>query len=198
MEEQSRLVSYKQGENIFRRGDSIYSVYLICKGTVIISSAGINGDEMGVVFVQAGATVGEMEVLADIRYLVYSAKAYTECVLYEIPSKVFKYWLDCDIRICRKLISVLAQKLYRSSSATALYQHYEAATRVKMFLAEKGVGRVKDTRSALAEACGVSERTINRAVASLEKEGYISVCRGKIEISQQQLIKIQKSILEEE
>lgn len=198
MEEQSRLVSYRQGENIFRRGDSIYSVYLVCQGTVIISSAGINGDEMGVVFVQAGSTVGEMEVLADIKHLVYSAKAYTECVLYEIPSRAFQDWLDCDIGMCRKLILVLAQKLYRSSSTTARYQHYEAAMRVKMFLAEKGVGRVKDTRSALAEACGVSERTINRAVASLEKDGYISINRGKIEISQQQLIMIQLSILEEE
>lgn len=137
MEEQSRLVSYRQGENIFRRGDGIYSVYLVCQGTVIISSAGINGDEMGGVFVQAGST-------------------------------------------------------------TARYQHYEAAMRVKMFLAEKGVGRVKDTRSALAEACGVSERTINRAVASLEKDGYISINRGEIDISQQQLIMIQLSILEEE
>ena len=61
-----RPVEYERGDIIFRRGWEIRYVYLVLRGSVIISSSNINGNEMCVVFVQEGSTVGEMEAMLNI------------------------------------------------------------------------------------------------------------------------------------
>ena len=66
-----------------------------------------------------------------------------------------------------------------------------------MLLAQHGQGRISDTREELAEACGVSVRTINRAITALKGEGLIAVDRGKIVVQQEQLEQLTANILEE-
>lgn len=192
-----RLVNFQRGQMLFRRGEELQNVYIVCKGTVIISSSNINGNEMCVVFVQEGSSVGEMEAMMDISNIIYSARAFTNCVLLEIPVSVFKKWIRKDHGACRKLAMELAGKLYRSSASAVQYQNMSAEKRLKLFLTDNGVGRVSQTRDVLAEACGVSLRTVNRAVASLKGEGLIDVERGKIIISSDQMKKLTDSVLRE-
>lgn len=192
-----RPVEYERGDIIFRRGWEIRYVYLVLRGSVIISSSNINGNEMCVVFVQEGSTVGEMEAMLNIHNLIYSAKAFTACALLEVPLHVFRNWIRSDRIISEKLAMVLAEKLYRASASTVQYQYMSADRRLKMLLAQHGQGRISDTREELAEACGVSVRTINRAVTALKEEGLIMVERGKIVMQQEQLEQLTANILEE-
>lgn len=163
----------------------------------MISSSNLNGNEMSIVFVKQGYSVGEMEVLIKKENLFYNAKAFSKSVLLEIPAKAFKHWIDTDTVACRKIATVLAEKLYSASSSTVEYKHLEATMRVKMLLSNYGQGRVQETKEELAEACGVSERTIHRVLTKLLKEKLISRKKGKIEISETQLESIEKSILEQ-
>ena len=152
---------------------------------------------MCVVFVQAGSTVGEMEAMLNIHNLIYSAKAFTSCALLEVPLNTFRNWIRSDRNISEKLAMVLAEKLYRASASTVQYQYMSANRRLKMLLAQHGQGRISDTREELAEACGVSVRTINRAITALKGEELITMERGKIVIQQEQLEKLTANILEE-
>lgn len=192
-----KIIKFNRGKTMFRRGDTVESVFIICEGTVMISSSNLNGNEMGIVFVSAGASVGEMEVLLSTGTLFYNAKVFSKSVLLQIPAKVFKHWIDHDAAACKKMAVILAEKLYSASSSTVKYKHLEAITRVKMLLGNHGVGRIQETKEELAEACGTSERTIHRVIGTLAAAGMVTLKGGKLEINEQQLEKIEKSILEQ-
>ena len=192
-----RLVHYTRGDKIFCRGDEVKRVYLICRGEAIITNSSLQGNEMCVVVVPVGASVGEMEALLEISELVYSAKALTDCELLEIPLRVFKRWIGTDLQACKQLATELARKLHTSSVSAVHYQSLPALTRFKIYLVDCGEGRISDTREKLAEICGVSVRTLNRAVVTLENEGLLKIVKGKLVLNEEQIKKIAASLNEE-
>lgn len=195
--EKCRLIHIKKGDIIFRVDEKIISVYIVCSGIVIISNNHLNGNEMCVVFVQEGSTIGEMEALLKNRNTVYSAKAFTDCTLLEIPLESFRKWISLDIVACERMAYVLAEKLYQSSISVVQYNNFDTIARLKLLLAKQQAGYVRKTRAELAEACGVSERTISRCVNQLKNAEIISVIKGKIFISNDQINLIQQSILDQ-
>ncbi len=186
-----------RGQSLFCRGDEMQKVYIVCKGSVIITSSNINGNEMGVVVVPEGASVGEMEAMMGLPHLVYSAKALTDCTLLEIPLGSFKRWIDVNHSFCKRLAMELSRKLYSSSVSTVHYQSWPAQTRLKLFLIDCGEGKVLETREKLAEFCGVSTRTINRSVNSLKAEGYLDLVKRKILLNKEHIRKLTESIAKE-
>lgn len=181
------VTRYPRGKMLFFRGDEIERVYLICSGTVLISTSDLDGSEKCVVFSGEGEIVGEMEALLHCKSLFYSAKAFTDCVLLEIPLDAFEQWVAIDASLCRNLMYALAGKLLHSSESTVQYQNLTARLRLMNLLAHHEPGIVRETRLALAEACGVSERTIYRAVAEMAARGELSLRRGKIVLTQAQI-----------
>ena len=192
-----RLICPIRGQSLFCRGDETQKVYIVCKGNVIITSSNINGNEMGVVVVPEGASVGEMEAMMGLTQLVYSAKALTDCILLEVPLLIFKKWMAVNHSSCERLAMELSRKLYSASVSTVHYQSWPAQTRLKLFLIDCGEGRVLETREKLAEFCGVSVRTINRSVLSLKEEGYLELAKGKIVLSREHIQKLTESLAEE-
>lgn len=192
-----RLIYPIRGQSLFYRGDEMQKVYIVCKGSVLITSSNINGNEMGVVVVSEGASVGEMEAMMELKHLVYSAKALTDCILLEVPLPIFKKWIAVNHLSCKRLAMELSRKLYSASVSTVHYQSWPAQTRLKLFLVDCGEGKVLETREKLASICGVSARTINRAVISLKEEGYLELSRGKIILSGEHIRKLTESLAEE-
>ena len=81
-----RPVEYERGDIIFRRGWESRYVYLVLRGSIIISSSNINGNEMCVVFVQAGSTVGEMEAMLNIHNPVSYTHLFEDQGIHQHPS----------------------------------------------------------------------------------------------------------------
>lgn len=184
---ESRLVHIARGEALLRCGDSLKYVYIVHSGKVIISSIGENGQESKVVMVSAGGIVGEMEAIAGVERIVYSARAFENCELIRMPTDSFLRWVREDASACWGLTRILAEKLCAASLQSCQYTSLNAMQRLVSQLRQLGAGRVNYTRQELAEACSVSLRTVNRCVKRLNEEGLISLSRGKIEINQRQL-----------
>ena len=175
---ESRPVRVARGEAILRSGDSLKYVYIVRSGKIMIFSTGENGQDSKVVMVPEGGIVGEMEALAGVERIVYSARA---------PMEPFLRWVRGDAAACWGLTRVLAEKLCAASLQSCQYTSSNAMQRLVFQLRQIGAGRVSYTRQELAEACSVSLRTVNRCVKRLHDEGLISMSRGKIEIDQSQL-----------
>ena len=158
----------------------------------MISNMDDLGNEANVVFVQEGATVGEVEALLKRKDVLFGAKAYTECVLLRMPVVDFDYIKATYSNFSNHLAEMLANKIYLSSINTIQYQQMEAITRLKRLLGNCEPGRVRQTRRELGDACGVSERTIQRVVKKMYEEGYLSLERGKIVLTEKQLDLIRK------
>lgn len=195
--ESCSIIHFQRGETIFHMDERISFVYIICNGVVIISNNQLNGNEMCVVFVQDGSTIGEMEALLENKETVYSAKAFTECEMLAVPIEIFRLWISMDIVACGRMAHILAEKLYQSSVSVVQYKNLEAVVRLKILLAKQKTGYIRKTRAELAEACGVSERTINRCINQLKGQDMVTVNRGKIVISAAQLKTMQDSLLEQ-
>ena len=189
-----RLVHYARGKSLFRRGDEVKKVYLICAGEVIITNSSLKGTEMCVVGVPEGASVGEMEAMLGVPELVYSAKTLTDSSLLEIPLWAFKRWISTDLQACRQLATELARKLHTSSVAAVHYHSLPALTRFKIYLVDCGEGKIQDTREKLAEICGVSVRTINRVIVELKNENLLHLEKGKLILEEEQIKRIAESL----
>lgn len=187
----THLSRHQRGSILFQRSELVQKVYLICKGSVLISTCDMDGWEKPVVFATEGSIVGEMEIILQIKHLVYNASAHTDCVLLEVPIGAFVQWMQDDQWLCRHLLQAQSEKLLSSSQATVHHQSQDAKGRVCSLLAQHQAGFVQGTRLDLAVACGISERTVYRVIGILEKEGMLSLRNGKIHLTPQQLTQLQ-------
>lgn len=194
--EKCQLICLSRGNVLFSREEEIHWIYLICSGTIIISTGNLDGSEKSVAFSADGQIVGEMEALMHRRNLVYSAKAFSNCVLLAVPLASFDIWVKKDAALCHRLLRALAEKLLNSSESTVQYQNLTARVRFMRLLSHHQPGLVAESRLELAEACGVSERTIHRVVASMAERGELTLQHGKIRISQAQIDRFSKEELE--
>ena len=191
---QSRTVRIPRGEQLLGREDYLKYVYIVRSGRIMIISIGENGQENQVVMVAEGGVVGEMEAIAGVERVVYSARAFEESALLRIPLESFLRWVRSDAEACWELTQVLAEKLCAASMQASQYSGSSAMQRLIIQLTQLGAGRVGYTRQELAEACSASLRTVNRCVKRLREAGLISLSRGKIEMTQSQLTALGEQI----
>jgi CRP-like cAMP-binding protein len=183
LEASSRTVNYKQGQFLYHQNKELDWIYVVQRGSVSILYDNAKGQEVMVVLVPEGGTVGEMEAMVGVGGVMYSAKAHTDCELIALPVREFLRWVETDLDACKQLSRLLALKLYAASSQSAHYLSFDAMDRLIAALCASVPGVVRYTRLELAETCSVSVRTINRCVKKLASGGEISLQRGKIVIS---------------
>lgn len=172
---------------IFSKDDEIRYVYFVCSGVVTISNIDVLGNEINVVFVQEGSIIGELEVILKKNRFFFGVKAYSDSVLFRMPVADFSYIISTYPDFANRLSETLAQKVYLSSVRIIQYGQIETVSRLKLLLENYPPGRIMQTRKELAMACGVTERTMQRAVQSLCDNGLLSIERGKIVLSEEQL-----------
>lgn len=68
------------------------------------------GNEVNVVFVNQGATLGEMEILLGKSRLIYGAKAYTDCVLLRMLAADFTFCVEQIPGFTGMVMRILAEK----------------------------------------------------------------------------------------
>ena len=75
-----QLISYKQGEMIFRQGYPADHAYIVHKGAVAIFQEEASGSEKQLAVLRSGEMFGEMGILDDAPRNA-SARAHEDCVL---------------------------------------------------------------------------------------------------------------------
>lgn len=183
----SRVVYFSRGREVLQRDAAVQYVYIVRRGRINIFSIGENGQENRVVTVSEGGIVGEMEVIAGMKRVIYSARAFEDSELLRVPLDAFLNWVRSDISACWGLTQVLTGKLCAASVQSSQYTNTDARARLIAQLVQLSPGRIRYTRQELAEACSASLRTVNRCVKKLREDGLIGLSRGKIEITQSQL-----------
>lgn len=181
-----KLQILKRGETFFHRGDFVQYIYILCQGIVVISNEDVSGSEMRVVFVTEGNMVGEMETLARGNTLVYSARAYTNCVVIRIPADTFLRWIASESKISKILLGILAQKLHDAANEASEYTHFHAIVKLATLISSEKPGIINKTRRELAEMCSVNVRTIGRCIGKLKQEKLVDTYKGKIRITSEQ------------
>ena len=193
--EKSCTVTVKRGLRFIKPLDPVTHIYIVISGIVTIMAADENGQENMVVSVRAGGVVGEMEALAGIGGMLYSARALEDCRLLRIPLSGFLLWMEKDPIACLAVSRVLAGKLCSASVQSVRNTKLDALQRIVWQFSQYGAGRFELTHQELAELCSVSLRTINRCIKKLKDNGLLSISGGKIELTGRQLEQMKERYL---
>ena len=190
----SRRLRVAKGEEIMTSDQEMQYIYLVISGCVIIYNRCVNGSENRVVVVPEGSIIGEIEALAGLKQVIYSARAYVNSTLLRVPTPDFLKWVHEDGEASWGMTQLLAEKLLATSMQSSEYGALDAKGRLAQLLLRLGEGRVRLTRQELAGACSVSLRTINRCVKEFRDAGLLDIERGKIEVTQDQLTALENEL----
>ena len=196
-------IVYDKGDVIFRRGDESKYVYRVLSGRIGIYNDRADGNTERIVWALPGESIGEMEVLAGVKEVVFEAEAYEDGTrVQRIEKNDYLEMLRQDNDFCFEAVCVVAKKLYTASDNYCQRTTKTAYERIRGFLADMSVKYEGDgvkvlpfTRGDIADNCGTSERTVNRCIKKLRDAGMLSIVKGKVAISGEQrdsLMKINK------
>lgn len=148
--------------------------------------------------------IGEVTLLAGLPRTSVTIEALSANTVVYIPRKDAETWVNSDTYILRKMAQRTAFKLYRSSYNNGLKLYYPPTFLIADHLVRlyenafpkitadlktgSGAGTIAGdhrftlhkTRERLGEELGMNIKTLDRAVRSMQKDGYFSLVKGKI------------------
>lgn len=117
----SEVVRFEPGEVIVRQGDPADAVYVLAEGEADVLLTGDDGHEMLLGTMGRHTLFGEIAVLCNGRRTT-TVRAKGPVTTFKIAAKVFLDLLRSSPEIAMQVMTVLAQRLERT---TARLQHYE-------------------------------------------------------------------------
>lgn len=188
---------------LIREGDPCRCVYLVLEGKVAPQyEVGHNA------FVARNfnrlSVMGDVAALGNQEYHAASVRTVTKCRVMGIRLSDYWEWLLADPESLKRqtenaintLLNELRERraLEGESSESRLIHYFVRYCRKGNVEKSKTIV-VQATREQIAEEIGgISSRTINRRIVKLAERGLISLVRGKIQISLEQLQKMEKTI----
>lgn len=184
--------SWQQGEVIFREGDEGDTCYLLKAGAVMLTREHQDGRMVALAEVRAGGMFGEM---AMFRGETRSATA--ECLEDTTAVAILARDVQRLIRqngdIALKLLHALADRVGRTTERLLQQSFQTVAGRVASALFAQVVARqgegaperdvlVRATQAEIAQLAGTSRESASRFLATLEREGVVSLGRGKVTV----------------
>lgn len=185
--------TYRRRELIFREGDEARSLFVVAEGSVKLYVTSEGGDRMLLVTLRAPDVFGELALMDDGARSA-SAETIGQVELLEIGKDAFHKLLEDDPHMMRGLLRGLGALLRRLTDQTADLVFLDLPGRVAKFLmasvderdAEGGIAlELELTQSDIAAMVGGSRQSVNQAMKTLERRGYIVASGRTIMITDQ-------------
>lgn len=147
---------------------------------------------------------GDIAALGNLKYYTANVRTVTRCRLLRIGINDYWRWLLADPECLKSqaesaintLVNELTEKrsIEGEPSEVRLMKYFVVYSRREKCKKDK-MTMIRATREQIAEEIGgISSRTINRKIAMLAEKGLITLVHGKIQISLEQLQKMEKMI----
>lgn len=188
----ARLGAYRARQEIFHKGSPGLGMLAVLKGNVRISSIGPDGDQVILNLIGEGEIFGEIALL-DGKERTADAVAATDCELLLIDRRDFVPLLSANPDLTTRLLSVLCDRLRRTTEQVEDMIFLDAGTRLAKRLLRLGeqhrernktAGRmiVLASQRELGTMIGLSRESINKQLAAWHREGIIKIEEGAIVI----------------
>lgn len=186
---------------IIRAGEPSDTVYIILQGQI----AGVDHQKVGRAYYFMDFTkmyvVGDFEVFGDFPEYCVSIYAVKACSLLRLSAKSYMQWLRHDgnalfLRMKNVMTTLTSERIsdrgYMVMNCKERLMDYLAKSYENGKKDSSGKCKISRTQAELADRVGFNVRSVQRSIASLEKEEYISVENGKITLSHEQFLKLRK------
>ena len=175
----SRLRVFRRGQIVFTAGDPGDTLVVVITGLVKVAVRSADGGELTLTIIQPGGVLGELSI-ADGGPRSADAETLEECQLLLIPRETIQ---DISARVpaaAQALLSSIAATLRRLTDEASDLVFLDLPRRVAKALlshakGEDGVIRVTLRQEELAHQVGGTRQSVNAALRSFERRGWIQV-----------------------
>lgn len=189
-------VHYLAGDVLFAQGQVSTSLYSVSAGLVKIVSQMPDGREQIVGLSQPGKLLVGLQSITDNSY-EYTAVAATDVTACKISHRALLNAVYDEPDIAMRLVAALNAQLAHSRALLEVMGHQCAAAKIASFLMlvtpknTNGNGRMTlpFSRKDIAGLLGLSEETVCRQMARLQREDVIDAPRGTILVKDWQLLR---------
>jgi CRP/FNR family cyclic AMP-dependent transcriptional regulator len=184
--------TWQRGEVLFREGDTGDTCYLLKNGAVILTREHQDGRMIALAELRAGEMFGELAMFrGETRSATAEAIEDTEAVAILAPD--LQRLIKRNPDIASKLLAVLADRVRRTTERLLQQSFQTVAGRVASALLAQTIARqaeggpdndllIKATQAEIAHLAGTSRESASRFLATLEREGVVSLGRGKVTV----------------
>jgi CRP/FNR family transcriptional regulator, cyclic AMP receptor protein len=182
--------SFDRGEIIFREGDPGDTCYVVRSGTIAIRRDHSDGRSRALAELRPGSIFGELSMFgAETRSataealepssLVAILRADMQRVIRSSPDIAFKMLAELADRVRLVNEQLTRQSFQTVSGRVASTLLAQVETRQEEGAGESDV-MVKATQSEIAQLAGTSRESASRFLATLAREGVVTLGRGKV------------------
>lgn len=201
LKEKFRAFRVPAGTTFITEGTAADTVYFLLKGQVSAVDYRVKGSAYGFFRFLPPERFGTMEILGRMEHYKTTLAAVKDSVFLKIPRNQFEPWLLGDADALRMEMEHTVGYLLKQSRKERLYVLLPGNERIYLLLiyiyetyARNGVYRFYLSRKEFAEATGLSERTVTRALKELEAEGCITRDGWDVLITREQYQSIRERI----
>lgn len=140
---------------------------------------------------------GAMELLLDMEKYRTTLMTVTPCRMLTVSKGIYEKWLKSDIQALSMEIKSIGCYLLDQSRKERTFLFVQGIDRVyflftQLFeqMEEDGLCLIRLTRQELADRCGLSVKTVNRAVERMQREGCINRKGNQIVINRDQYLEM--------
>lgn len=195
----------KKNETILSAGALNDTVFFILKGQV----TGLEYKHLGSMYSFMDFTkmnvIGDFEAFGDASQYDITLCAMEDCMLLKLSTKSYLKWIRHDENALFLRLSNIIRTVTAERRLDREYLFLGCKERLMVFLirmyeqnnndASRCV-KVEKTQAELADKIGFNVRSVQRSIATMAKEGFITMSSGKIQISHEQYLKL-KECMEE-
>ncbi len=164
-----RKLRFSPKDFLMRQAAVVREALVIAQGVCKISIEEENGRAYILEFLGKGEILGELELLRDTGCLC-NVQALEEVSVYSLPKTFFFKLLESDFRLNRLLIDSFAERISNTSKKASFQKLYTLEDTLREFKRLQTEQQLEVSKSDLAEYLGISVRSLNRSLKSLEKE----------------------------
>lgn len=195
------LCHYHAGGLICLRDTPVSYVHILLKGNAVTQNVTADGKVSGWISFSAPTFIGDLEVLSGEYRYAASVSAATDCLLAYWPASEFMDAAMENSSLLLLFARVLARKDYKISTNHGRIPFRSNLERTAMYLIQyclgasssvNGVYVVNMTRSQIAGNVFYSKKTLDRCLRRLQDKGALSIVRGKVHITGEQLELLEK------
>jgi CRP/FNR family transcriptional regulator, cyclic AMP receptor protein len=184
----SRLRIFRRGQVLFTAGDPGDSLIVVVSGRVKVVVRSADGGELTLTIIQPGGVFGELSV-TDGGPRSADAETLEECRLLFVPREKIQDLCGQAPRVAQALASSLAATLRRLTEEASDLVFLDLPRRVAKVLlsqprGDDGVILQKMSQEEFAHQVGGARQSVNAALRSFERRGWIEVRDRAVTVKQ--------------
>lgn len=175
-----------QKERIIIQGENLSYIYIIKSGIVKCFITENNGKDYILEFLGEGEIIGELEIFNNSQSLT-NVETLTDIEVFKIPNQYFMELLQANWNLNYLILKELSARVAQTASRASYQQNYPLEYSILKLIYLFSVQPLKLSKQDLAGYLGITVRSLNRTLLTLQQKEII-------EADSLSLVKTQKEI----